>query len=350
MIRLTCSACRTILDVDDAFAGGVCRCSHCGTIQTVPSIPSAGDQPAASPDPNAPPQDPTHVPQGKTLLRQQGRAVVGSGLDELAQIVASSGLRSSRLRSAKPPIADYARQDPRQDKTSRFLRITLLGVAALGLLLLASLFFSLRSSSVTGRAPVSAVQVAPQNNPNASTAATLLDPIPLSTPKSIVFLVDRGGSSSEVFSYLKELCLRAAASLGPTRQFAVIFWTNGTPEISYPRSDTLAFAAPESLAAARKTLDDVTAFGQSDITKSLRSALALKPDAIVILTAKGFDLDDAWADNVLSTRNSMSPSTLIHTLSIGTSGLSPGLKKLADRAGGTYAELSAAEVRNRASD
>ena len=25
------------LEIDDAFAGGVCRCQHCGTIQTVPS-------------------------------------------------------------------------------------------------------------------------------------------------------------------------------------------------------------------------------------------------------------------------------------------------------------------------
>jgi hypothetical protein len=36
MISLTCTNCQTTLSIDDAFAGGVCRCQHCGTIQTVP--------------------------------------------------------------------------------------------------------------------------------------------------------------------------------------------------------------------------------------------------------------------------------------------------------------------------
>jgi hypothetical protein len=37
MISLTCTSCKKVLEIDDAFAGGVCRCQHCGTIQTVPS-------------------------------------------------------------------------------------------------------------------------------------------------------------------------------------------------------------------------------------------------------------------------------------------------------------------------
>lgn len=35
MISLTCTSCKKVLQIDDAFAGGVCRCQHCGTIQTV---------------------------------------------------------------------------------------------------------------------------------------------------------------------------------------------------------------------------------------------------------------------------------------------------------------------------
>jgi hypothetical protein len=37
MIELTCTKCQTVLTLDDAFAGGVCRCKQCGAIQTVPS-------------------------------------------------------------------------------------------------------------------------------------------------------------------------------------------------------------------------------------------------------------------------------------------------------------------------
>jgi hypothetical protein len=37
MISLICTNCKAELEVDDAFAGGVCRCRHCGAIQTVPA-------------------------------------------------------------------------------------------------------------------------------------------------------------------------------------------------------------------------------------------------------------------------------------------------------------------------
>jgi hypothetical protein len=37
MIRIGCTYCKAVLTVDDAFAGGVCRCQHCGTIQVVPA-------------------------------------------------------------------------------------------------------------------------------------------------------------------------------------------------------------------------------------------------------------------------------------------------------------------------
>jgi hypothetical protein len=36
MIKITCTSCQALLSMDDAFAGGVCRCQHCGAIQTVP--------------------------------------------------------------------------------------------------------------------------------------------------------------------------------------------------------------------------------------------------------------------------------------------------------------------------
>src|SRR5258706_2543427 len=36
MIQINCTNCKALLQIDDAFAGGVCRCRHCGTIQTVP--------------------------------------------------------------------------------------------------------------------------------------------------------------------------------------------------------------------------------------------------------------------------------------------------------------------------
>jgi hypothetical protein len=36
MIELACPSCRNLLEVDEGFRGGVCRCFNCGTLLTVP--------------------------------------------------------------------------------------------------------------------------------------------------------------------------------------------------------------------------------------------------------------------------------------------------------------------------
>src|SRR6266480_2507538 len=112
MISLTCTNCKKLLQIDDAFAGGVCRCMFCGTIQTVPSSKGRAASPtsaASVPKAAAPAktlfQSSTHAPH---TGHHPPTATSGSGLDELAQIVASSGLagtglRSGHLRKAPPP-------------------------------------------------------------------------------------------------------------------------------------------------------------------------------------------------------------------------------------------------------
>src|SRR5688572_14296373 len=95
MISLTCTACQTKLSIDDAFAGGVCRCQHCGTIQTVPGKAREG---AGATRMGARPQ--------KALYQQRARTeqAPGTGLDELADAVATSSGLSNRLTSpAMPP-------------------------------------------------------------------------------------------------------------------------------------------------------------------------------------------------------------------------------------------------------
>src|SRR6185369_3854511 len=88
MISLNCTSCKKVLEVDDAFAGGVCRCQHCGTIQTVPR---AGEVAPAN-----------GVEAARALYQVQGRAgqsSAPSGLEELAEVIHSSGLGGSGLRN-----------------------------------------------------------------------------------------------------------------------------------------------------------------------------------------------------------------------------------------------------------
>jgi hypothetical protein len=101
LIRLTCTVCKTEMQIDDAFAGGACRCQHCGTIQTVPKrlkpSPTTGK-------PNPAKTQSGVASQAKPLYEKKVRPDIGlsSGLDELAEVVAGSGLSSVRSRGLPP--------------------------------------------------------------------------------------------------------------------------------------------------------------------------------------------------------------------------------------------------------
>src|SRR4029078_3823590 len=89
MISLTCTTCSNVLSIDDAFAGGVCRCQHCGTIQTVPAHLKRGGAPGEG----------LQAKGAKTLYKTRQRGDIGTGLDDLAGAVAtSSGLARGDLR------------------------------------------------------------------------------------------------------------------------------------------------------------------------------------------------------------------------------------------------------------
>jgi len=106
MIRLRCTGCDAILEMDDAFAGGVCRCKHCGTIQTVPrdaraaAILMTRKEPAATTSSN--------------------RVVVGIGAVMAVLVLLGAGLtylltRSNQKQRATAPIAAAKEQTPRRE-------------------------------------------------------------------------------------------------------------------------------------------------------------------------------------------------------------------------------------------
>ncbi|MDB5295297.1 MAG: hypothetical protein JWO31_1280, partial [Phycisphaerales bacterium] len=126
MITLICTKCKTTLEMDDAFAGGVCRCQHCGTIQTVPSHLK---QSARGSGANA--QKALYSSRSAT-----GAGVPSSGLDDLASVVASSGISSGLVnRRPTPGGLDYA--DPGTAAKRPGTKLVIVGlsaIVALGLL------------------------------------------------------------------------------------------------------------------------------------------------------------------------------------------------------------------------
>ncbi len=330
MIHLICTQCQSGLDIDDAFAGGVCRCRFCGTIQTVPNQlkpdNAAGSGAAAS----------AASRQAKSLYRRDGaESSRGSGLDDLAQAMSGSGLGSglaaNRPRPAPPTRAAAKPQAPRSlapvmAALGGVVALVLVGVLWLG-------FFRQRSAP----APTSGImRVEGKENP---LSTGFYGVVPKGSP--IIFVLDRGDASKDVYGEMLDATFRTIGQMRGEQKFMILFWNNGS-DLYYP-TDGPTFATAANLQAARKALEWTYASGQTDVSSALAKALSYRPSAIILATGKGWDLGGEFEKTVLDLWGKS--ITVIHTFSLGVGDPSPPLEKIAQTTGGQFRAIPKSALR-----
>lgn len=360
MIAINCTHCQQRLEMDEAFAGGVCRCQYCGTIQTVPSHLKKANATATAP--------------AKAVHPAGGS---GTGLDELAEVVASSGLartslakKSSRsggagaaapqtaVAAAAPMVAsthasatvDYAagERQRRSPMVPLFIAISVLTVLGLG----AVAFLGISRTTTTPGGPVvsgggatgggtSILDTGEEPDTLTITGPAFAD-VPLKDAKTVVYLLDRSQANADVLDHLKAAIYYSAVSLGPQRRFQILFWSHKTEGIvAYPESG-LAPGTEAEADAAFKAFENVIGYDNTELKPTLDRAIAVNPDAIVIATAKGLYLEE----DTLAVFDAALQSTLIkvYAFSLGETE-SPVLKQVAEKTGGHYREISQTQLK-----
>lgn len=343
MIILDCSNCGQTLEIDDAFAGGVCRCRHCGTIQTVPvdgeHMPSSTGTTTSTSKGAVP------------LYRREEQHEDGtSGLDELADVVASSGslssglYRTSRSRTRKGRGADEAARDrsagsrgrPPADRRLIFT----IGLAAILAVIAAILaIILLTDASETDGASPEATNQPP---------AEFLD-LPLG--RSVAFVVDRGQNSATVFGVVNDLILETIVQMPLGSEFQIIYWLR--PEVDAQGdpptvpSRAMRTVSPVSLSEARRKIDEIDTGGSTIALPAVEVALRSRADTIVLITGKGQDLPNGFADEILRRRGD--EPVAIHTLAVGNTsdGADAPLHRLAEKTGGEFRALSMPALQSR---
>ena len=320
MISITCTNCKTVLTIDDAFAGGVCRCQNCGTIQTVPAK-KASSRPAA-------PQ--SAKPPGPRSLYQTA-APKTTRLDELADAVASSGLARGGL--TKPAQPDTPPADSPEQQRRNLLPLLLIGLGALvvllGIVIAVLLLRPGAPASATGGASI------------ATSGPTFCD-IPINGT-SVIFLLDRGNSMADLFDTLKATTYKTLAQLGPERQFQVILWDN---QVNQEHSDEfphgqMGNATLGQIDDCRRDFQDVVATGESRLAGPLKEAVERHPQTIVIASGR-WDLDD---DDMTALRSAASQGMRIHVVQIGNATRNSALQQAASSTGGQFRAVTAPELR-----
>jgi hypothetical protein len=302
MISITCTQCQTVLTIDDAFAGGVCRCQHCGTIQTVPAHFKGNAAPAAYVSPSS--TVAKNLYQNQNAARAPGAAggsVSPSGLDELAQVVASSGLggsgltspalrsspKSAPVQSPPPPAPAVATPDyGAKPKKLPMIPIAIAGGVAALAVVGAVLFFVLRGPSDSSAGG--------SGGNSSSTGGLSSGPVfagvPIVANGGVIYVLDRANSMRDQFDALVAATFASVKSLGPDRKFAVVLWNNGGDDVSFP-DQGMRNANSDQVDQLQKKLDGIQATGSSTVAGALEVAVARNPGAIIIVTAKS-TLDD----------------------------------------------------------
>jgi hypothetical protein len=329
MIEITCTSCKRALSIDDAFAGGVCRCQFCGTIQTVPARGAA--QKSA-----------TAAAKTKTLFENKARTAgagigSGSGLEDLADIVQSSGLSNADLRKPKSSA-------PPPPPPKNLTPLLGLSVGVIVVLLVLVLFLVLHNNSpapkpVTGE---NTSNITTDNNPSPAQAAAAPSfcGVPIDQPV-VVYVIDNGSSSADVFDAVKTALFHSIDSLGPDRKFQILFWNPDTP--AYPSSET-TFAVKENVDVAKKKLLDVTASGSTDPVASLTSAFGNNPGQIILITAKAGELDDSLVSKVMALRGTS--KSKIDCIAINGVPDDKVLAKIASQTGGQFLPITDSKLRS----
>lgn len=347
MIQINCTNCKALLQIDDAFAGGVCRCRYCGTIQTVPKHlrDSNGDGSgvmAVAAGAKAP----------KTLYQKKSASTdpgSGTGLDDLANIVASSGLSSKRLqRSAAAAAIPAVVMAPKSSNAA-----LLLGAAGgvvsvvLGIIIFQAVTKPTSTDNKTvAQKPATIpnpVEVRGKGPDNSKIALKWKPPAFLGHPigdKSIVYVIDRGQASSNKLDAMKLAVVQSLRSLGPQKKFQVIFWEVDKQIVAYPK-DGMVNATPENIAACSKAMDEVIAQGQSSATASMEKAFKANPEGICLVAAKTF-LPDNFASEILKKKGSS--KARVYTFSLAQPEAAPALQKVSSDTKGFYKDISPSDL------
>ena len=115
---------------------------------------------------------------------------------------------------------------------------------------------------------------------------TIFRPVEQTSGK-IVYVVDRSGSMTDSIDFVKAELRRSIAELGDDVEFHVIFYSSGPP-VEMP-TRRLVPATDRNKQLAFEFVDGIIALGETDPSKALERAFAVRPEVIYLLTDGEFD-------------------------------------------------------------
>lgn len=327
-IKISCTKCNKKISIDEAFAGGMCRCPYCSAIVAVPGSLSPGGTVGR---PSAPPPSRPAAPTGRPAAPAAGAR--------------PSVPPPTPAPSAVPPLPDEApieADTPVHIPTAQPVKIQ--GIISIVLLvmslfLIGGISYALYSLFIKG----------PPGPPPALETGNPLDP-----PKDgsagismvklgkgpIVYVVDYGSSMRDTYDSAVDMVRRSVPSLKGKYEYTVLMSGETEDKFVPPQfvKDDSGVKAIEAFLQA-----DATPKGASEIPRALKAALDRKPREIVLIARSNSVMDTAEV-----AKQAKEQGVKIHTIAIDLEGdlekLS-ALSELAKTTGGTSIAVNSGSFR-----
>jgi len=317
MIELTCPKCKSPLEIDDGFRGGVCRCFSCGTLMTVPDEPAAGRAESLTESAPIQMQGPAAVERGRTFTTRSGKTV-----------------QLSSKQTSMAPVARRPRKSVRVAVTAAVLAVAVLLMAGVGVLA----YVLFRPPPAAEQADAYADLFDIEQNPFTWTEPNFMG---LPAGKANVMLIDSSAAMRHHLDIVKAAVLASLATLGPDRKAQVIFWSEEQPW-AYP--DQMTPAGNIDRQSLRTAMAQVSASGAPAPEPALAIALEQQPEQITIVARA---LPNAEQATALADRLKRSKVRLfvVHLDAVETDPDAAAWNKAAKATGGVYAGLNSARLR-----
>ena len=302
-IKIRCSDCRKKISIDEAFAGGMCRCPYCKAIVYVPE--ESGDaavaaRPAAPGSRPAEPGESPETPQGA-----EGEAAAEAGAEPA-------------------PVVDHehipmARPVKIQGVITIVLLALLLVMVGLGV---AMALLYIPSGPLDVDVPDEGMPVNPLSVVKGAPAVAGLK----LQASPVIYILDGGSSMRDVFDGVRVMVGNSVASLGAKNQFTAVLCREDEDKFM---GAAYANGGEEGKKALHAFLDLVVPTGASDIPRALKAAVERKCKVIVLVARKTVD------DAAEIAAQAKAQGIVINTISVdGDSEVNASMKALAAAGGG----------------
>lgn len=337
-LDIECPSCGEMLELDAGFAGGVCRCSNCGTLMTVPSdagkaesltrptssasVGAGGLSSMGVPDPG-PRRSSTKRSKGKKGKSSKPKRI--STTIEAGEYQTASGKVIRLEETTRVPMAEGKRKQIRAATTAVFFSIVALVVviAVVGIVLI--------TSGTGGPGGSGGVVFKHEANPYTLPFANVMG---LPVTDQTVVIVEASEYSEEWAKAVGDMVGAGLSQESSGGEIALIA-AGGTP-VNFAGGSLGDM--PIGAGEIRSWFGKLPATRTADVSAAITAALKLNPDTLIVVHGYAEMADiEAW-DKLVTGQEDL----IVHTVHIGNS--SPELEGWAGERGGEAVVLSIDQI------